>query len=55
MRETFQTRMANVVAQKRKELQALEQLQKIADKIENGSPLEELLWSLTNRIYERLL
>ena len=48
-RETAHVRIKRAVEAKRRELAALEHLQKIVDKIEVDSPLEELLWQMTRR------
>ena len=48
-REPVQTRIKLAVERKRRELAALEALLKIMDKVEVDSPLEELIWELTQR------
>lgn len=45
-RETAKTLLERKIADKRRELAGLESLLKIADKLENGSPAEETLWSM---------
>ena len=47
MRETAVTRLTHMIASKKRELIAMEQLLEIATKAEVGSPLEEMLWKVT--------
>lgn len=45
-RETAASRIKRILDDRRKQVVALEQLLKIANQVEVGSPLEELLWCL---------
>ncbi len=45
-RELAKTSLARIVQSKKEELVGLEQLLKIAEKTENGSPLEYILWKI---------
>lgn len=46
MRQSFHSRLQSIIDQKRKDLVALEELQKHAALIEPNSPLEQLMWGL---------
>lgn len=49
MRETARSKLDRRIVGLERELMGLKQLASILAKVEDGSPLEELLWSLTKR------
>jgi hypothetical protein len=46
-RETAATRLKHLVEQQERKLKGLQMLLSLAEKLESGSPLEELLWELS--------